>query len=541
MSVNAVSWAIDRAPVPGSRCVARMILVHLADKADADGRDTWKYVGDIADAIDVDDSTVHRNLAWLEEHGLIERGDQSLVSDYPVYARPVVWNLCVDRVREPSERAVRKGRPRSGRPRRTMRVSHPTVSTTRDDRRPELFTVDDGEPVSTVVDDGVDQGVDYEDIPALSSCDESVKNPVARVQPPRLHGCNHPGCTGAIHNVHKHPKTINPSTPTGYLPLPGETPTNNFEFEGDRLEAHAAPASVNSSSSSDWDDPADWATPTDWDDATAAASDADAQLTAQAAGASAARGGSDSTAPADAGSDATDAAAANGADAGVDGSSDGVDRVVDALRSRRQEAGLSASVASARDRRKVARLLEQLEAESVANPVAMVVLLVDWLVAHKFWAKRVRSGTDLARLFTEIRDDYLIDARTTTTGRTTTGARSASAAGSSSSTTAGSAVSKCVMNGHTRYCSHVASVVDSPECRRTEPSILHRHGVDSSMCDRVAGWLNAGVSVDTAITRLAKQLVDARQERELNRQRVRALCAARGGSMVIGSRPKERV
>lgn len=209
MSVNAVSWAIDRAPVPGNRCVARMILVHLADKADAEGRDTWKYVSAIADAIGVDDSTIHRNLAWLEEHGLIERGDQRLVDDYPDYARPVVWNLRLDQVRTPSDRETKKRR--AGRPRKRVekpgRDSQPGFRTGADDLEKPGGDSRPGVP--------------------------GEENPVAPVQPGWSRPCDRGGCTRAIQNVHTHPETINPSAPTGHLPaVSGATPGNGTDDDG---------------------------------------------------------------------------------------------------------------------------------------------------------------------------------------------------------------------------------------------------------------------------------------------------------------------
>ena len=106
MSVRAVSWAIDQAPV-GGNTTARMILVSLADKADEYGRDAYKYVSAIADSIRKSDSTVSRNLAWMEEIGVIERGNQHLVDSYPEYARPIVYDLRLDLVQEPTERQAR--------------------------------------------------------------------------------------------------------------------------------------------------------------------------------------------------------------------------------------------------------------------------------------------------------------------------------------------------------------------------------------------------------------------------------------------------
>lgn len=126
MSVEAVSWAINKAPV-GGNVTARMILVSLADKADEYGRDAWKYTSAIADSIRKSDATVFRTLAWLEEIGVIERGDQRLVDHYPEYARPVVWNLRLDLVQEPIERQKRKGR--AGRPCKQVGDPEPRAGT----------------------------------------------------------------------------------------------------------------------------------------------------------------------------------------------------------------------------------------------------------------------------------------------------------------------------------------------------------------------------------------------------------------------------
>ena len=126
MSVEAVSWAINKAPV-GGNVTARMILVSLADKADEYGRDAWKYTSAIADSIRKSDATVFRTLAWLEEIGVIERGDQRLVDHYPEYARPVVWNLRLDLVQEPIER--QKGKGRAGRPCKQVGDPEPRAGT----------------------------------------------------------------------------------------------------------------------------------------------------------------------------------------------------------------------------------------------------------------------------------------------------------------------------------------------------------------------------------------------------------------------------
>lgn len=188
MSVEAVSWAINKAPV-GGNVTARMILVSLADKADEYGRDAWKYTSAIADSIRKSDAMVFRTLAWLEKIGVIERGDQRLVDHYPEYARPVVWNLRLDLVQEPTERQKRKGR--AGRPCKQVGDPEPRAGT-----------------------DGGRTGKPYLKMRGgFRTRRRAGGNPLSPVRGPPL--------TGERHNVQKH---TYPSAPTGHLPADGETP-----------------------------------------------------------------------------------------------------------------------------------------------------------------------------------------------------------------------------------------------------------------------------------------------------------------------------
>ncbi len=217
MSVRAVSWAIDQAPV-GGNTTARMILVSLADKADEYGRDAYKYVSAIADSIRKSDSTVSRTLAWMEEIGVIERGNQHLVDSYPWYARPVVYDLRLDLVQEPTPRQVQKGRP--GRPRKIVE----------DPRTGIGKTLDDGG--TSNADDSNENKTLSQNETGFSEEPMKEENPGAPVRPPRSHRCTHPGPTGALHNVLKHPKTYNPSLPTGELPASGKRPGGEDGTDG---------------------------------------------------------------------------------------------------------------------------------------------------------------------------------------------------------------------------------------------------------------------------------------------------------------------
>lgn len=212
MSVRAVSWAIDQAPV-GGNTTARMILVSLADKADEYGRDAYKYVSAIADSIRKSDSTVSRNLAWMEEIGVIERGNQHLVDSYPEYARPIVYDLRLDLVQEPTERQTKKGRP--GRPRKSVKDPKPATEHTPSRQEDNTRRKDDDVPKAN---DSNENKTLTQNRTGFFPQETTAGNPVAPVHPPRSHQCTHPGRTGALHNVLKHPKTNNPTVPTGHLP-----------------------------------------------------------------------------------------------------------------------------------------------------------------------------------------------------------------------------------------------------------------------------------------------------------------------------------
>ena len=208
MSVRAVSWAIDQAPV-GGNTTARMILVSLADKADEYGRDAYKYVSAIADSIRKSDSTVSRTLAWMEEIGVIERGNQHLVDSYPEYLRPVVYDLRLDLVQEPTPRQIKKARP--GRPRKLVKDPRPEDGKTLSQNETGFFTNDEKSSEAN----------DSNENKTLSQNETGFsRNRTKRKT--RSHQCTHPGRTSALHNVLKHPKTTNPSLPTGELPASGK-------------------------------------------------------------------------------------------------------------------------------------------------------------------------------------------------------------------------------------------------------------------------------------------------------------------------------
>ena len=91
MSIEAMMWVKKHAPTKNS--TEMCILYALADRANDDGTGCWPYYETLADEARCSLPTVKRYVKKLEERGLIVRGDQSTVSGYPPYRRPVVWDL----------------------------------------------------------------------------------------------------------------------------------------------------------------------------------------------------------------------------------------------------------------------------------------------------------------------------------------------------------------------------------------------------------------------------------------------------------------
>lgn len=89
MSIEAVAWALN---INMPDALAKFLLVGLANHA-GDTDEAWPSNATLARYIQGSSRTVIRKLHALEEAGLIEAGDQELVSHYPANRRPRVWRL----------------------------------------------------------------------------------------------------------------------------------------------------------------------------------------------------------------------------------------------------------------------------------------------------------------------------------------------------------------------------------------------------------------------------------------------------------------
>lgn len=97
MSVQAMSWAMSQKIVTDAP--SRHVLLCLANYAGADGRGAFPAAETLAKDTGLSERTVRHRLAFLEEAGVIRRGNQAIAAAYIGRAdrRPVVYDLALDR------------------------------------------------------------------------------------------------------------------------------------------------------------------------------------------------------------------------------------------------------------------------------------------------------------------------------------------------------------------------------------------------------------------------------------------------------------
>lgn len=200
-------------------------------------------------------------------------------------------------------------------------------------------------------------------------------------------------------------------------------------------------------------------------------------------------------------------------------------RVCEHLADARRAAGLTCPDATKRDLMAVARLLERLCADGVADPVARVRAVVDWAMGAAgggYWRRRLRSGRRLADGFDELVDDMTL---------------AASRTGSSS----GPAGSSCD-GGHRADCVHVRGVGEADEFRERYPMFSDRHAHDAHLAELADRGLSQ-TELRMVLRDLLREDAQARRARAEERARETARIrrelaierARRGGSMLIGA------
>lgn len=100
MSIEAISWALNEAPIPQERRDASslaIVLVGLANHADPNGRNAFPAVSTLARYTRLSERSVQYALRSLEELGLITPSDPDIVAAYVKRAdrRPKGWDLVI--------------------------------------------------------------------------------------------------------------------------------------------------------------------------------------------------------------------------------------------------------------------------------------------------------------------------------------------------------------------------------------------------------------------------------------------------------------
>ena len=96
MSHQAVTWALDASATGPLPAEARLVLIVMANWADAHGRNVYLSASSIADRLGTTTRSVRRNMATLRERRLILCGDPEVIPDHHRHdRRPVVYNLAM--------------------------------------------------------------------------------------------------------------------------------------------------------------------------------------------------------------------------------------------------------------------------------------------------------------------------------------------------------------------------------------------------------------------------------------------------------------
>lgn len=100
MSIEAINWVLNYAPIPSDRRDASsltMVLVGLANHADPDGRNAFPAVSTLVRYSRLSESTVRRSLDALHDLDLIAPSDPTIIAAYIKRAdrRPQGWDLAI--------------------------------------------------------------------------------------------------------------------------------------------------------------------------------------------------------------------------------------------------------------------------------------------------------------------------------------------------------------------------------------------------------------------------------------------------------------
>ncbi|HEX7308746.1 helix-turn-helix domain-containing protein [Lentzea sp.] len=111
MSLEALDWALNRAPIPRDRRDASslaVVLLGLANHADPHGRNAFPAVSTLVRYTRLSERSVQYALRALEELELISASDPTIVAAYVKRSdrRPRGWDLAVHRTDRPVDNSV---------------------------------------------------------------------------------------------------------------------------------------------------------------------------------------------------------------------------------------------------------------------------------------------------------------------------------------------------------------------------------------------------------------------------------------------------
>ena len=95
VSQRCVEWALDEAPVPASLVAALVVIARIAHN---DGTASYQSIPTIAAKLRKSARQAQREIRALLKLGLIREGNQALVEHLSAGSRPIVYDLCLDRV-----------------------------------------------------------------------------------------------------------------------------------------------------------------------------------------------------------------------------------------------------------------------------------------------------------------------------------------------------------------------------------------------------------------------------------------------------------
>lgn len=110
MSWEARSAADEISIKHGLKPVQRLILDRLADRAGKQGEAIFPSMATIKHDTGASESTIYRAIQHFLKIGILEYGDQSLVSHLPADKRPRVYNMVLDAVKRARRMLNRVGR-----------------------------------------------------------------------------------------------------------------------------------------------------------------------------------------------------------------------------------------------------------------------------------------------------------------------------------------------------------------------------------------------------------------------------------------------